>query len=107
MTVRHRSDPAHYPKTLREGGAHTFEIDADDIDYLRLLETAMIADPTQPFSLPPFAADATLGGQPWIPSDPWGLVMEQVYYRKGHITYYRLPNGRYCATCVIPKPGER
>jgi hypothetical protein len=104
MAIDHVSASTQYRAILREGGTHTFEIDAEDIDYRGLFERLqVITDPTQPFMLPPFdVTDAKVLEHPWRPSHAWEIVVEQVYNRKGHIAYCRTKDGRYRAVCSVP-----
>lgn len=104
IAIDHVSASTQYRTILREGGTHTFEIDAEDIDYRGLFERLqVITDPSQPFMLPPFdVGDPKVLEHPWRPSHAWEIVVEQVYSRKGHIVYYRTKDGRYRAVCSVP-----
>ena len=106
MTVTHVSDPTHYQTVLRQGSVHIFEVDVDDLDQRLLFEQLdIIDDPSQPFTLPPFdVIDPQVQAHPWLLSDQWGLIVDQVHSRKGHITYCRRPSGRYLAACKFPSP---
>jgi len=97
VSIAHVSDVANYAAARRHGGNHIFEIGTDDIDCLRFS-----IEPPQPFSLRPTVTEGPVRDQVWVHSDLWDLIVEQVYNRKGHIVYCRLPNGRYRATCTFP-----
>jgi len=90
----------------QNGGAITFEIDAEDISSNKGFETSSTIQPKLKtgFELPPTSLIESPELQALIQTrgSEWDYILCRIYLSKGNVVYKQLSNGKYEATCNVP-----